>query len=130
MLSLSQLRERHMATITDITKLRPDLEGLSDAELERGKTEYDMEIARRAHKKKQAQVAGIVDESNAAIDAIVEGLRILEKHNLLSDEAKLFYSSATGAFMPHLKHKRITADRVIVRSAEKPVKKTRRKKAG
>ena len=116
-----------MATITDITKLRPDLEGLSDAELERGKTEYDMEIARRAHKKKQAQVAGIVDESNAAIDAIVEGLRILEKHNLLSDEAKLFYSSATGAFMPHLKHKSINADRVLSRMGDTPKKKRKPK---
>lgn len=118
-----------MAIITDVEKLRPELEGLSDAELERGKTEYDMEIARRAQKKKQAQVAGIVDEANAAIDAIVGGLRLLEKHNLLPDEAKQFYSSATGAFMPHLRFKPVTADRVIVRNAEKPVKKTRRKRA-
>lgn len=118
-----------MAIITDVEKLRPDLLTKSPAELQRMATEIKMAIEHQAHEARRKEAAGIVDEANAAIEAIVSGLRTLEKHNLLSDEAKLFYSSATGAFMPHLRFKPVTADRVIVRNAEKPVKKTRRKNA-
>lgn len=117
-----------MAIITDVDKLRPELKGVSDAELERRMTELLMEKERRQQEARRAQVEGIVNEANTHMLAIVAGLRYLEEHGLLGEEIKAAFTSSAGVFTPHLKFKPTDADRVLARMGE-PVKKTRRKKA-
>ena len=118
-----------MAIITDVEKLRPELKGVSDAELERRMTELLMEKERRELEARKAKVEGIVKQANDHMVAIVSGLRFLEEHNLLSDDVKASFTSTAGVFTPHLKFKSTDADRVLARMGEAP-KKTRRKKAG
>ena len=119
-----------MAIINDIEKLRPELKGVSDAELERRMAELLMEKERRELEARKAKVEGIVKQANDHMAAIVSGLRFLEEHNLLSDDVKASFTSAAGVFTPHLKFKSTDADRVLARMGDAPVKKTRRKKAG
>jgi len=118
-----------MAIINDIEKLRPELKGVSDAELERRMTELLMEKERRELEARKAKVEGIVKQANDHMAAIVSGLRFLEEHNLLSDDVKASFTSTAGVFTPHLKFKSTDADRVLARMSDAPVKKTRRKKA-
>lgn len=117
-----------MAIINDIEKLRPELKGVSDAELERRMTELLMEKERRELEARKAKVEGIVKQANDHMAAIVSGLRFLEEHNLLSDDVKASFTSTAGVFTPHLKFKSTDADRVLARMVDAP-KKTRRKKA-
>lgn len=119
-----------MAIITDVEKLRPELKGVSDAELERRMTELLMEKERRQQEARRAQVEGIVNDANAHMQAIVAGLRYLEEHGLLAEEVKAAFTNSAGVFTPHLKFKATDADRVLARMGDAPVKKTRRKKAG
>lgn len=119
-----------MAIITDVEKLRPDLLTKSPAELQRMATEIQMAIEHQAQEARRKEVTAIVTEANAHIEAIVAGLRFLEKHNLLSEDVKAAHTSAAGVFTPHLRYKSVDADRVLARMSDAPVKKTRRKKAG
>lgn len=118
-----------MAIITDVEKLRPELKGVSDAELERRMTELLMEKERREQEARKAKVEHIVTKANEHMQNIVAGLRFLEEYGLLNEDVKQVYTSGSGVFVPHLKHKSVDADRVIARMDETP-KKTRRKKAG
>ena len=119
-----------MAIITDVEKLRPELKGVSDAELERRMTELRMEMERREQEAKKAKVQHIVEKANEHMQAIVAGLRFLEENGLLSDDVKAAHTSTAGVFTPHLRYKAVDADRVLARMGEAPVKRTRRKKAG
>lgn len=117
-----------MAIITDVEKLRPELKGVSDAELERRMTELLMEKERREQEARKAKVEHIVTKANEHMQNIVAGLRFLEEHGLLGDEVKAAHTSSSGVFTPHLRYKSVDADRVLARMGE-PVKRTRRKKA-
>lgn len=117
-----------MAIITDVEKLRPEFKGMSDAELERRMTELVMEKERRELEARKAKVEGIVKQANDHMAAIVSAVTFLNEHNLLNEDVKQVYTSGSGVFAPHLKHKAVDADRVLARMGE-PVKKTRRKKA-
>lgn len=119
-----------MAIITDVEKLRPELKGVSDAELERRMTELLMEKERRELEARKAKVEGIVKQANDHMAAIVSAVTFLNEHNLLNEDVKQVYTSGSGVFAPHLKHKAVDADRVLARMGEAPVKRTRRKRAG
>ena len=117
-----------MAIINDIEKLRPELKGVSDAELERRMTELLMEKERRDQEAKRAQVEHIVAKANEHMQNIIAAVNFLNEHSLLNEDVKQVYTSGSGVFAPHLKHKSIDADRVLSRMGETP-KKARRKKA-
>jgi len=117
-----------MTTITDVEKLRPELKAVSDAELERRMAELLMEMQRREQEARKAQVEHIVTKANEHMQNIIAAVNFLNEHHLLNDDVKQVYTSASGVFAPHLKHKSIDADRVLSRMGETP-KKARRKKA-
>lgn len=117
-----------MAIITDVEKLRPELLTKSPAELQRMATEIQMAIEHQSQEARRKEVSSIVAEANTHIEAIVAGLRFLEKHNLLSDDVKAAHTSSSGVFTPHLRYKAVDADRVLARMSDAPVKKTRRKR--
>lgn len=118
-----------MAIINDIEKLRPELKGVSDAELERRMTELRMEKERREQEARKAKVEGTVTRANELMQIIVSAFNELNDLNVLTDEQKAPYTSAAGVFAPHLRFKALTADRVLARMGDAP-KKARRKKAG
>ncbi|NTJ46931.1 hypothetical protein G6K93_07885 [Agrobacterium rhizogenes] len=98
-----------MAEISDVTKLRPDLQELSDNELQRRMDEFQMEVDRRqAEKDRQAKAAEAAIK-NAIIDNYLNSLREMESHQLLPAEVLAVYTNAGGNFTPHLKHKKIKA---------------------
>lgn len=117
-----------MAIINDIEKLRPELKGVSDAELERRMTELLMEKERREQEARKAKVEHIVTKANEHMQNIIAAVNFLNEHGLLNEDVKQVYTSGSGVFAPHLKHKSVDADRVLARMGEAP-KKTRRKKA-
>ena len=118
-----------MAKIEDIEKLRPELLGKSVAELERQMAELQMALDRKKDEEKKAALAQVVIEANNHQENLVEALKFLEHWRLLPDDVKAAYTTTSGVFNPGIKHKEVTADRIILREEQaKKVKKPRRKK--
>ncbi|NTA27376.1 hypothetical protein [Allorhizobium ampelinum] len=118
-----------MVEITDITKLRPELLDLSDAEIERRVTELNMLKEHRAYEVRRKALDSLVYEANSHIEKIIDGLRFLDKEGLLPDSVRSAFSTDSGSLMPHLKLRMVDADRILARQAkeEKPVRKRRKK---
>ncbi len=121
-----------MADITDISKLRPDLLEKSDKELERMLTEIQMAQEHRRYEARKAEVASQVQKINAAIEAFNSSVSTLNEAGFLNPSIKDALTTEKGVFSPHLKHKQVDADRVLVPMMadgdDKP-KRTRRKRS-
>ena len=96
-----------MADITDVTKLKPELQGISDAELQRRMAELQMEADRRLVEKERKENEAKAALKNAIIDKYLEVLREMSDAKLLPAEVIAFYTNSGGNFTPHLKHKKI-----------------------
>lgn len=88
--------------IDDVSKLRPELLKLSDAEFERQRTEFEMAAIRRAEIKAEAARAAALDEANRLKDDIVDALVKLEKTGHISESVRGFFTTKAGVFSPHL----------------------------
>lgn len=117
-----------MAKIDDITKLNPSLLDKSAAELERQMTELRMALDYKKAEADRKEVESLVREVNTAQDTLLKSLNFLHEHKVLPDAVTVAYTTVSGSFLPHLKHKPIDADRLLaIRSSlddSKP-KKTR-----
>ena len=116
-----------MAIINDVTKLRPELKDVSDNELERRMTELLMEKERRDQEARKAKVEHIVTKANEHMQNIIAAVNFLNEHSLLNEDVKQVYTSGSGVFAPHLKHKSVDADRVLSRMGDTPKKKRKPK---
>lgn len=114
--------------ITDPYKVDPSLKGKSKKQLEMERDLRNMAIGVLEEEEKRAAVEGTVTRANELMQTIVSAFNELNELNVLTDEQKAPYTSASGVFAPHLRFKALTADRVLARMGDAP-KKTRRKKA-
>lgn len=96
-----------MVEIKSIEALRPELQGISDKELERRMTELQMEVDRRKAEADRKAKAAEIGLKNAIIDRYLEVLAEMKTADLLPAELLTFYTNAGGHFTPHLKHKRL-----------------------
>lgn len=102
-----------MAKIDDIQKLRPELLDKSTAELERQMTELQMALDHKKAEAERKELASLVDEINKAHDAVLNGLNFLHEHKVLAQAVADAYTTVSGQFAPHLKHRPIDADRLL-----------------
>lgn len=111
-----------MATITDVDKLRPELLGMSVAELERRRTEIDMAIAQKAREEEIKAKEALAVEANKHIDAVVAGVKWLHDNGVLPEKVAAGFSRADGMFTPAQALRNVTAESLVPRvpRARKP----------
>lgn len=120
--------------ITDPFQVDPSLRGKSKAQLKHERNLRDMAIAHMEREEKKAELEDEVREINEAQEAIVNGLKVLEKNKLIPEQIREAHSTAGGVFAPHLKYKAIDAERLLghkqlIENPKQKQKRTRRKSA-
>lgn len=115
--------------ITDPYKADPSLKDKSLNQLEAEITLRQMAIDMRRREERKAKLDQLVNDINAAQEAIVNGLRLLDENNMLNEQIKTAHMTAGGVFAPHLKYKAIDAERLLGRmeAIENPKQKRTRK---
>lgn len=119
-----------MVEITDPYKVDPSLKEKSLKQLQHEITLRQMALDLMELEERKAAREAEVAEINAAHEAIVNGLKVLDKYDQVPEDIRSAYTTSGGTFAPHLKHKAIDATRLLAREAlaQKP-KRTRRKKS-
>lgn len=100
-------------TITDITKLAPDLLTKSRAQLEREITERQMALAEMERNERIKDAEETVLAANKHIDAIVDGMKWLHDKGLLPERVAAGFSRADGVFTPTVALRNITAESLV-----------------
>lgn len=108
--------------IDDPYKVDPTLKDKSSKQLEHEITLRQMALEERKREEKKKELEALVNKLNAAQETFLEAMRTLDEHGLLPDAVKAAYTTTGGVFAPHLKHRAVDAERLLVRQekAEKP----------
>lgn len=115
--------------ITDPYKVDPTLKDKSSKQLEHEITLRQMALDERKREEKKRDLEALVAKLNNAQDAFLDAMKTLDEHGLIPDAVKAAYTTTGGVFAPHLKHRAVDAERLLVKQekAEKP-KRTRKAK--
>lgn len=100
-------------TITDITKLAPELLSKSRAQIEREIAERQMALAEMERRERIKDAEETVLAANKHIDSIIEGVKWLHDKGLLPERVATGFSRADGIFTPTVALRSITAESLV-----------------
>lgn len=104
--------------ITDPYKFDPNLKDKSDEQLQNEIDFRQLVLDERKREQARKEVEALVDEVNAAHDAMVKSANFLNEQGVLAEAVIAAYMTSGGSFAPHLRHRHVDADKLLaIRSA-------------